>query len=130
MPREGGIELGLGRGQHPTGALDPGFDLDRRQRTLPAGVRIDEDQRCDELRVPPEELQDERAAPGEPADVDGSEREGLDQPRQGVGVVAEAEVSGHVGRAARAGFVPSDDRELIGQGGQLGLPDSAVLRRP
>ena len=73
------------------------------------------------------ELLDDRAAPGEAGNVRRAERECLDQRREAARVVRQAEIRRQVRGAARAGLVPGDDRELVGQGGELRLPCAAVL---
>ena len=72
------------------------------------------------------ELLHDRAAPGEAGDVRRAERERLDQRREAVRVVRQAEIRGHIGGAARPRLVPGDDRELVGQGGELRPPHAAV----
>ena len=57
----------------------------------------------------------------------GAERDRLDQSREAVRVLAEAEIRGYVRGTARAGLVPGNDRELVGQRRELGLPDATVL---
>src|SRR6266576_3309876 len=59
----------------------------------------------------------------------GAELERLDQRREGVRVFSETEIGGYVRGTARARLVPSNDRELVGQRSELGLPDAAVLPR-
>ena len=72
------------------------------------------------------ELLYDGAAPGEAGDVRRAERERLDQRREAVRVVRQAEIRRHVRGAARPRLVPGDDRELVGQGGELRLPHAAV----
>ncbi len=74
------------------------------------------------------ELQDEGSAPGEAGDVRRTERDLLDQRRETVCVVREAEVRGHVRGATRPGLVPSDHGELVLQACELRLPDPAIHR--
>ena len=57
----------------------------------------------------------------------GAELDRLDQRREAVRVLREAKISGYVRGTARARLVPGNDRELVGQRGELGLPDAAVL---
>src|SRR6266480_6213395 len=57
----------------------------------------------------------------------GAELERLDQRREAVRVFSETEIGGYVRGTARARLVPSNDRELVGQRSELGLPDAAVL---
>jgi hypothetical protein len=73
------------------------------------------------------ELLYDSAAPGEPGDVRRAERERLDQRREAVRVVRQAEIRRHIRGAARPRLVPGDDRELAGQRGELRLPQAAVL---
>ena len=127
--RKRGIELLGGRGEHLAHARDPGSQLLLGQRSLPAGVGVDHDQGRDEPGMAAVELQHDGAAPGQAGDVRGAEPERLDQRRQAVRVVGQGEVRGHVRRAARAGLVPRDDRELAGQRGELRLPHAASPRR-
>ena len=127
QPGKRGIELLGGRREHLTHARDPGAHLLLGQRPLPAGVGVDEDQGRDEPGMVAVELQHDGAAPGEAGDVRRAERERLDQRREAVRVVRQAEVRRHIRGAARARLVPGDDRELVGQGGELRLPHAAVL---
>lgn len=71
------------------------------------------------------------SAGGSPANSPGrvgsnASRERFDQRGQAVRVIGQPEVRGHIGGAAGPGLVPSDDRELVGQG-ELRLPDPAIL---
>ena len=74
----------------------------------------------------PVELLHDGAAPGETRDVRWAEGERLDHPREAMRVVGQAEARRQIVRAARAGLVPGDDRELVGQSRELGLPHAAV----
>ncbi len=67
----------------------------------------------------------ERAA--EAADAHRPELERLDQRREAVRVIREAEIRGHVRGAARPRLVSGDDPELVGQRGELRPPDATVL---
>jgi len=51
----------------------------------------------------------------------------LDHCREAGRVLPETKISGYVRGTARAWLVPSNDRELVGQRRELGLPDAAVL---
>src|SRR5512132_4137282 len=73
------------------------------------------------------ELQDDYAAPGDAGDMRRAELDRLDQRREAVRVLREAEISGYVRGTACARPIPSNDRELVGQRSELGLPDAAVL---
>ena len=73
------------------------------------------------------QLQHDSAAPRQAGDVRRAQRERLDQRRQAVRVVGQTESLGQVGGVARSGFVPRDDRELVGQAGELRPPDASVL---
>ncbi len=73
------------------------------------------------------ELLDDSAAPGEADDVRRAERDRLDQRREAVRVLRQAETRGHVRGAARPRLVPGDDRELVGQSSQLRLPYPTIL---
>jgi hypothetical protein len=57
----------------------------------------------------------------------GGELDRVDHRRETVRVLRETELSGHVRGPARARLIPSNDRELVGQRSELGLPDAAVL---
>src|SRR5206468_348540 len=57
----------------------------------------------------------------------GAELDRLDQRREAVRVLRETEVGGYVRGTACARLIPSNDRELVGQRSELGLPDAAVL---
>ena len=57
-----------------------------------------------------------------------AQRERLDQRREAVRVVREAEIRRHVRRAARPRLVPGDDGELVCQGGELWLSHAGVHR--
>src|SRR5215218_4078462 len=72
------------------------------------------------------ELQCDGAAPGEAGNVRRTERERLDQCRETVRVVRQAEIRGYVGGSACARLIPRDDRELVGQSGELRPPDAAI----
>ena len=124
--RKGGIELLGGHRQHLTHALDPGTHFLLGQRSFPAGVGVDQDQRRDELGMVAVELQYDGATPGEAGDVRRAERNRVDQRRKAVRVVREAEIRGHVRGAARPRLVPGNDGELVRQGGQLRLPHATV----
>ena len=67
------------------------------------------------------------AAPGEAGDVRRAERERIDQRREAIRVIRQAEIRGHIRGAARPRLVPGNDRELVGQGGNLRLPHPAIL---
>ena len=56
-----------------------------------------------------------------------AERERLDQGREAVRVAGEAEIRGHIRGTPRPGLIPGDNRELVGQGGELRSPHAAVL---
>ena len=56
-----------------------------------------------------------------------AELDRLDQRREAARVLRKAEIRGYVRGKARAGLVPGNDRELVGQRSELGLPDAAVL---
>ena len=73
------------------------------------------------------ELLDDRAAPGDAGDVRRAGRERLDQRREAVRVVRQAEIRGHIRGASRPRLVPGDDRELVGQSSELRPPHAAVL---
>jgi len=60
----------------------------------------------------------------------GAELDRLDQRREAVRVLREAKISGYVRGTARARLVPSNDRELVGQRSELGLPDAASSPAP
>ena len=72
------------------------------------------------------ELLDDRAAPRDAGDVRRAERDRFDQRRQAAGVLGQAELRGHVGRPARAGLIPGDDRKLVRECGDLRPPQAAV----
>lgn len=67
------------------------------------------------------------AAPGDADDVGGAERQRVDQRREAIGVVRQAEVRRHIRGAARPRLVPGDDAELVGQGSELRPPHPAVI---
>ena len=54
------------------------------------------------------------------------ELEHSNQGREAVRVVRQAEVVGHVRRATCPWLVPGDNRELVRQGSELGLPHATV----
>ena len=110
-----------------THALDSSAYLLLGQRALPARVRVDEDQRRDKLGILAVELLYDSAAPGEAGDVRRAERDRLDQRREAVRVLRQAEARGHVRGATCPRLVPGDDRELVGQGSQLRLPYPTIL---
>ena len=66
--------------------------------------------------------QGQRAADRQADDVGTVQPERVDEPGQAVGVAGHAERLGGVGRAARAGRVPRDHGELVGQGVELWPP--------
>jgi hypothetical protein len=72
------------------------------------------------------ELLHDGTAPGEASDVRRPVFERLDQRRQAVRVVREAEICGHIRGAARPRLIPRDDRELVRQSCELRLPHAAV----
>jgi hypothetical protein len=55
-----------------------------------------------------------------------AERERLDQRREAVRVVRQAEIRGHIGGVARARLVPGHDGELVRQRGELRPPQAAI----
>jgi hypothetical protein len=55
-----------------------------------------------------------------------AELERSNQRRQAVGVVRQAETFRQIRGAARPGFVPGDDGELVAQAGKLRLPETTV----
>ena len=126
---EGGVELPGRCGEHPAGAGNPRSDLVRGQRPLPAGVGVDHDQGRDEPGVTAVELEHHRAAPGHPGDVRRPEPQRLDQRREPVREARQVEAFGQVGGPAGPWLVPGHDGELVGQAGELRLPDAAVLGR-
>jgi hypothetical protein len=62
-----------------------------RQGSLPARVRVHEDERPGELGVVAVELLHHSAAPREARDVRWAERERVDQPREAVRVIRQTE---------------------------------------
>ena len=56
------------------------------------------------------------------------EIERVDQGCEAVGVVHQGEIRRHVRRATRPRLVPGDDRELVGQGGELWSPHTGIHR--
>ena len=74
----------------------------------------------------PVELLHHGAAPGKTRDVRWAESERVDDRREAVRVVREAEADRHIIRVARARLVPGDNRELVCQGCELGPPHAAV----
>ncbi len=124
---KGGIELLGGRGEHFVCACDTRTHFFLRQGSLPARVGVYEDERPDELGVVAVELLYPSAAPREARDVRWAERERVDQRPEAVCVVRQTEARRHIGGMAGARLVPGDDRELVGEGSELRLPDAAVL---
>jgi hypothetical protein len=73
------------------------------------------------------ELLRDRSAPRDARNVRRTERDRLDQRREAARIVRQAEHRRQVRGAARAWLVPRNDRELVGQRGELGLPHATVL---
>jgi len=68
--------------------------------------------------VPPQES---------PATCAGPSAKPFDQRREAICVVGQAELRRHIRGAPRPGLVPADDRELVGQGGELRAPYAVVV---
>ena len=63
------VELLIRCGEHLSQARQPRFDLCRRKRALPAGIRAGEDERAGQLRPLPVDLLDDGTAPREAGEM-------------------------------------------------------------
>ncbi len=129
QPRQGRLELLWRQFRLLDRVGEPLVALRLGQRSLPPGVGIGQDQRGHPIRIATVQLERHDASPGEAADVGGVEPERADQARHGIGVVREGEVRRRIGRSARAGLVPGDHREPVGEALELWVPHPAVGHR-
>jgi hypothetical protein len=107
--------------------LEALLDGRRRQGSRPARVRRRQGEGPRDPRVAAIELEGEPAAERESRDVRPSQPERLDERRQAVREVGEGERLRRIRRAAGAGRVPGNDRELVGELVDLPAPrDGAV----
>ncbi|XKF11474.1 hypothetical protein LL946_14025 [Knoellia locipacati] len=127
---QGRVEVLCWRCEHGAHSLDPTVDLVGRERALPPGIRVHEDERRDEVGMATPTLEHHGPAPRQPGQVDRPEPEVDDDRRERIGEVGEVEAGRDRGRPAHAGFVPGHHGELVTEAGQLWTPAAPVHRGP